>query len=253
MRLAKFRIAIVGLIYCLINQAHGVEWTKGAGAFYGSGDYGEVTKTVTRALTAHFRVREGPWSLKAATSVVSLSGPGSIDSDGIGGRGTDTQHTMGIGDLNITGSHAWYTQDRRGSRSVYGKVKLPLASESDGIGTGQFDWELGVDGVRGFAQWGVFGKAGYRWRGDRDDGALEDGGIYQAGVYKNIGAQSRGGVSYEWRQAVRETSDPSREGMIYVERRGSNGRSVTLYLIAGDSTASVDYATGIEFAWRSVR
>lgn len=253
MRLSKFEIALVGLGFCLINQAHGVEWARGIGAYYGSGDYGEVSQTVTRAMTVHLKVREGPWSIKAATTVVSLSGPGSIDSDEIGGRGAKTEHTFGPGDMNITTSHAWFSADRRGSRSLYGKVKLPLASESKGIGTGKFDWEMGVDGARGFAQWGVFGKAGYRWRGDRDEGALEDGGIYQAGVYKNIGAQSRGGVIYEWRQAVRETSDPSREGMIYVERRGSNGRSVTLYLIAGDSTASVDYATGIEFAWRSVR
>lgn len=253
MGFAKYRMVIVGLGYFLINQSHSVELGGGAGAYYGSGTYGEVTKTVTRALTAHLKVREGPWGIKAAATLVSLSGPGSIDSDEIGGRGTNTEHSFGPGDMNITASHAGYSADRRGSRSLYGKVKLPLASESKGIGTGKFDWELGVDGARGFAQWAVFGKAGYRWRGDRDDGALEDGGIYQAGVYKNIGAKNRGGVSYEKRQAVRETSDPSREGMVYVERRGSHGRSVTLYLIAGNSKASVEYATGIEFAWRSVR
>lgn len=246
-------MALFGLGFSVCNPLLGMELTHGTGVFYGIGDYGEDTKTVTRAMTAHLKFRDGPWSMKAATTLVSLSGPGSIDSDGVSERRRLTKSTLGIGDLHLTGSHTWFTSNRRGSHSLYGKIKFPMASESKGIGTGQYDEELGVEGAHGWTRGGVYGKAGYRWRGDRDDGELVDGGIYLLGAYKNISDRCRGGVSYEWRQAVRETSDPSREAMVYIERRNTQGRGITLYIIAGNSNASVDFAAGLEFAWRSAR
>lgn len=234
-------------------EMHAAEWTQGIGGFISSGEFGEATKTITRAMTLQGKVREGAWSLKASSAFLSLSGPGSIDSDTAGARGPNTATTFGIGDVFITANRAWVPRTRRGTAALYGKMKIPLASPSDGLGTGEFDWELGAEGLRSWAQWGAFFKAGFRWRGDRDRLALNDGGIYSAGLYRNAGANVRAGTSLEWRAAVSTHSEPAREAVLFIERRNLRGRSVTMYAIGGGSAASVDMAVGVEVAWRTAR
>lgn len=246
------KIVLLGL-FLHSTAMHAAEWTHGIGGFISSGEFGEATKTITRAITFQGKVQEGPWSLKASSALISLSGPGSIDSDMAGARDASTATEQGMGDVFVTANHAWVLRNRRGLTSLYGKMKIPLASSSAGLGTGEFDWELGAEGLRSLAQWGAFAKAGYRWRGDRDNLTLDNGGIYSAGLYRNAGARIRGGASYEWRAAVRANSDPAREVILFVERRNLRGRSVTMYAVGGDSAASVDLAVGVEVAWRTVR
>lgn len=245
-------IVLIGL-FLNSSAIYATEWTHGVGGFIGSGEFGETTKTITRAITVHGKVREGAWGLKVSSAFLSLSGPGSIDSDITGARSSSTATAMGIGDVFVTANHAWTLRDRRGATLLYGKMKVPLASTSDGLGTGEFDWELGAEGLRNVAHWGAFAKAGYRWRGDRDNLALNDGGVYSAGLYRNVGASVRSGASYEWRAAVGAQSEPAREAMLFIEQRNSRGRSVTIYAIGGDSSASVDVAVGVEAAWRTAR
>jgi hypothetical protein len=162
--------------------------TLGVAPSYSVGKYGETTDTKILYVPVYARVQLNDLSLKLVVPYISVESAGSVTSGGtvIGGPGktaASTSTESGLGDVWLEGRYRFH-----GSRSApdvvpYAKVKFGTASYSQGLGTGENDYEAGL-GV----EWTVGSKifpfvdGGYRLLGSPPGVSLNDIAVYDAGV-----------------------------------------------------------------------
>lgn len=131
-------------------------------------------------------------------------------------------------------------------------AKAPIADESSGFGTGEWDFAGGITLDWAFGDGHVFGEAGYWNYGDLSDLELEDPLSLTLGYGRVVGEGKWSYIASLWAlsEGVDATDAPA-EASFTLSRRLEPGRSVSLTLAAGltDSTsdfrALVGWSTGL--------
>lgn len=126
-----------------------------------------------------------------------------------------------------------------------GKVKLPTASESKGLGSGKTDYavQTNVDYHFG-APYASFGL-GYRWLGE------PSGVDYKNVIYGSFGGgytlsdKAEIGLSYDWATAAVSGSSKPQEVSVFGSYRLSNSYKLSAVLYGGLSNASPDVGGGL--------
>jgi len=157
------------------------------------------------------------------------------------------QHTIsGSGDTSVSLRYdidarytgMWFT-------SVSTRIKLPTASEAEGLGTGKVDATLAVDAIRPLGAWAVFASAGHTWRGGSSRFSENTIWNASAGVDYRLTPRWNVGASYDWRQLG--IGGQTAGVYSYARYRITDSLSVTGYSIAGLDRNSPDYSIGVQF------
>ncbi len=227
----------------------GGKFTVGLGADHSSGKYGGTQSTEIDYYSVFGRYEVGRWTAKLTLPWLRITGPGTvvggdrpivIDSGGNAARTS----TSGIGDVVGAVTYAAY-ESRSLLIDVTGKVKIPTASKSEGLGSGKADYTLQTDAYvtlrPGFT---VFTGIGYRVFGDPAGTNYEN--VFQGNVgfsWKVVPKFSTG-ASFDYRQAVLPGQQPMRELTPFVVWKFTDRTKLQLYAVHGYSKSSVDWGGG---------
>lgn len=170
-----------------------------------------------------------------------------VDDDGVVGgggfAGVDNQRS-GFGDVNV---YASYSFDLGGGTYLDPsiKVKLPTASRTDRLGTGEVDVTTAVDLVHEFGPATVYVHGRRKFAGKPAGSSVRStwgagGGIsLQAGDGVSIGAD------YDWQQSAFALRPASNEVSAWANFRLARGISMTTYAGTGLNANSADVFGGV--------
>lgn len=175
-----------------------------------------------------------------------------LDDDGVtdggGFAGADNKRT-GFGDVNVSALYSFQLASGTYFEPQV-KVKLPTASRSKRLGTGEVDVTLGADLVQEFGAASVYVHSSHKFAGKpagstiRSTWSLGGGASVEAADGLHIGAD------YSWQQSAFAGRQASSEVSGWINTRVARGISVTAYVGTGLNTNSADLFGGISTGFR---
>lgn len=258
---------IVCLVLCVLIAfsspttvfAASVQLTLISGIDYSEGDYGgnEQIRIISYPLTIKYESHH--WISKVQFAGIKLEEeiPASLQQNeetaaDIDPR-TSKRHT-GLGDTRISVARKTtfrFLGDNFVDIGV--KAKLPSASESKRLGTGETDWTLQLDGFRAYGNWTPFVTLGYRWRGDSKDQDREDGLITTLGSHHRWNDTWSGGMFLDFSDNSIVDRDATLEWIPYIVYRLNARWQASLYIATGLSETSLDKGGGIQLIYRTAK
>lgn len=227
-----------------------------SGLEYIQGDYGTGDDTELWRIPLIYTVRQGPWAVTAASSLLSAESSGDIviDDKMASKRSvsTGTQSASGIGDVWLSGSYYFATQPDHSYR-VTALLKLGTASESDGLGTGETDYALEGAASRRIDQFTLSFMLGYEINGDSPLYDYDDYLYGSVGLSTPLPNKRRVGASvYLAESAAAGGEAPVEVTGYYRQPVARVGRASELYLYVtlGLSDGSPDSALGALLQFR---
>lgn len=122
----------------------------------------------------------------ATATATAKGGPGGNSGAILGNSsasGSSTSDVSGLGDIILRfGVIALFEGDKAPQLRPSLFVKFPTASTSDGLGTGEFDFGVGVDASKWYGDLHLIGEGFYTWQGRADGFGLKNYFSYTAGV-----------------------------------------------------------------------
>lgn len=225
-----------------------------SGFDFSSGLYGAAKPTEILALPLSLKEVKGPWTLRADTSWLRISGPAILLDAGGTGAATGIRtsgHASGIGDLHLYGTYSLESLWASGwFIDLTARVKAPTASFAKGLGTGAWDGGGQIDVAKTFGNLIPFIQIGYRFSGS------PVGYVLRNVVYGSVGAQYTWspqvttGVVYDIRQAALPSARTPQEGTAYLNYKLSDRWSVNVYGTAGFSPNSPSAGGGVAITFR---
>jgi len=228
--------------------------TFSAGFDFSTGDYGAPVDTEIFYVPFTATFEASGLRLSAMVPYLRVDGPG-LALGGPGGGGVivdpnapDKTSEDGIGDIIVSASYLLNqnSQGRMPFFEVTGRVKIPTADETRGLGTGKTDFTLQGDVFQRFGSVTPFLSVGYRWRGNSDVVALNDSWLASAGLVVAVNEQVSIGASYDYQEASTSFTDDVQEFSPFVVFRPSPAWSVNVYGVIGFSDASPDVGAGLQ-------
>jgi hypothetical protein len=229
------------------------QYRVSAGLDYSSGGYGASKTTDIAYSYVNVRAAKGPWTFKLILPWIDVSGPAVLlDGPGAGSIATGTsRNASGLGDITLS---ATYSLESLYDRQLYvdftGRIKLPTASFSKGLGTGKTDGALQVDVAQGIGRFMPFITIGYKANGRPPGYHLRDIVYGTVGLQYNISDRTVVGAMFDYRQASLRTAADPREGTAYVNVRVTKKWSVNVYGVAGFSRNSPSAGGGAVITYR---
>lgn len=212
---------------------------------YSTGEYGGSESTDMSFVPVTAQFESGPWTLKVVGSWLSIDGPGSLIADGEVVAGANTSES-GVGDTNVSVAYLIYPWFEGGPFfELTGKIKVPTADETKGLGTGEVDYTGMVSIYQVISDLTLFADAGYRVRGSSDLYELEDGFVGSVGASLKFSPEVSAGLMYNYRQAATATGDDPMDVMPYITFKPSEFWSINAYGTFGLSDSSPDSGVGI--------
>lgn len=229
-----------------------------SGAFYSSGDYGRDGRT--RSLVAPFLVsaRKGPLRISASLPWLRISGPGTIigtGEDGVIIDDLDPQAQQvvrsGIGDASVRVRYRIEPKSWKGVElDLMGRVKLPTASRSKRLGTGQTDYALGAEVSFTKGRIHPFAEVQYRINGDPPDRDYSNSWATSVGAGSRLG-KSFVSLSYDY-SGSRIPGQPGAHSLgASLSRPLSRKVGIGLFGDVGLSERASDFSIGSTLTYRA--
>ncbi len=224
------------------------------GMDYSSGSYGQSSKTriLYIPLIAKYELNDR-WTFKAVVPWLQIEGPGGVSADSRITTGTTLfnrrTRESGLGDIVIGTTYSAYQSDANKLYiDVGGKIKLPTASESKGLGTGKTDYTLSTDIYKTFDQFTLLGTLGYRVLGDPSGINLNNVWFSTLGGVYKFNSQNTAGITLDLRQATSANSTNLREYTAFYSHKFNDTYKLQTYVVVGDTRSSVDFGAGAMLA-----
>lgn len=220
---------------------------------YSSGTYGQAESTKISYVPVTVQSARGPITFKLSGGWLAVSGPALI-LDGAATTTTTPAVSRKVSGLADTSLAVMYSLEQLYDDGIYIdftlRTKLPTASFSKGLGTGEVDGAVQVDGAFAWGDVMPFATLGYKLNGTPQTFALRDVAFASIGVQYTWTDLIATGVVYDYRQSsVRTSSDPQ-EGMAYISYKFTDDWSLNLYGMAGFSANSPKAGGGLTFTYR---
>ncbi len=223
--------------------------TVATGLDYSRGTYGFATETEVLSVPLDLGYESGPWVWRANLSYLTIKGPAAIVGDGAAARPTASSQS-GVGDIYIGATYR--------SGPVLGqihldptvRVKLPTASESRGLGTGQTDVYGQLDAYRTFGAVTPFATVGYRVLGDSSSYQLKDGIYASGGAHFRTSPATVVTTSLSWGQRLLASGSNTSDAMVAVTHDIDSRWRVMGYALKGFTNASPDLGVGARLTYR---
>jgi hypothetical protein len=129
-----------------------------------------------------------------------------------------------------------------------GKLKLPTADETKGLGTGEPDFAFLLDLYRTFDRVTGFGGVGYHVMGDSPGLPLENAWSANLGATYKLDARDSVGALLEGRQRVARGGSRTRELMGFWTHRLEGPWRSQVYGLIGLADGSPDWGFGLSLA-----
>ncbi len=219
-----------------------------------TGDYGESTSTDIFYLPLTVKYSVFPWRYKVTLPFLSIHGPGTL----VGGiDGVEVTHSdnaevttnSGPGDVQL--SVSWALDSLWNSLpyiDLVGKIKLPTADESAGLGTGETDYQMQIDIAHVYEKFTPLATLGYKIPGDTKTTDYRNQFLASVGFDYKLNETKNSGLLFDFRQASTDGTVNKNELLGYINWKINKKFSVNTYLIAGFGDASPDIGGGIQFS-----
>jgi len=240
--------------------AHAGDWESlkiFSGFDYSSGKYGEATDTAIFYVPVSVKYETGPWGFRATTSYIHIHGPANVIGGEAGGFSTGVPSTgsvsrSGPGDILLGVTYSLESLWRKALFIDFtGKVKVPTASASKGLGTGKTDFTAQVDIAKTWGRFTPFATLAYRFMGTPRAYVLRDAWNASLGLQYTASHVVSTGVSFDYRQSVSPTGTDPRELFGYVAVALGEKWTLDFYGVAGLSDGSPDAGGGIQITFRA--
>jgi hypothetical protein len=224
---------------------------------YSSGDYGAPEDTRILYIPLTFKYQSDSYFMRLTVPYVSIDAPvgGSIIAIGPDGQpirsATGRRETnSGMGDVVAALGHTMLDTGASGTiLDLTGKVKFGTADEAKGLGTGENDYSVQLDGYQTFGNLTWLATAGYRIYGD-PPGTDFDNVFFGSfgGVFK-VSSETSGGLIFDLRDNIIPGTDPQRDLTAFVTRKTGKSNKIQGYVLTGLSDASADWGLGLMFTF----
>lgn len=239
------------LLACAAQAQEESPLTLGAGLHYSSGDYGTGSTTRITSLAATARYESGPWTYRATLPYLRVEGDTSVI-PGVGavrGGAAASNTESGLGDIVLGATYAaYYDAARAFGMDLTGKVKLPTADETKGLGTGAPDFAFLVDFYRTFDRFTGFAGIGYHVLGDAPGLPLDNVWSASLGMSYKLDQRDSAGLSLDGRERAARGSDRQRELTGFFTRKLDGVWKAQLYALIGLADGSPDWGFGLSAA-----
>ena len=221
--------------------------TATTGVDYSRGDYGTGVDTDILIVPLSLRYKTGDLRFTATLPWLRIDGSSAIVGDGSGGVVIDPNAPRtvrsGFGDVNL--GAAWsIPEERLGFGLEFsGRVKLPTAKASRGLGTGKADFAVGAELSKSIGPVTPFVSVGYRMPGDPVGIDLHNAWNASAGASLALGKTVLI-ASYDYRERTSDLSRDSEELFGAVSTPVSTRLNFTLYGSAGLAKGAPDFGVG---------
>lgn len=217
------------------------------GIDFSQGDYGAPVDTDILVVPFSARLKSGNWRVTASVPWLRIDGANIVG----GGAGSPIvidpnaprSVRQGLGDVSLGLAYA-IPEDRLGVGIDFsGRIKLPTASASKGLGTGKADFSGSVELSRTFGNVTPFASVGYRLPGDPAGFDLKNSLFASAGFSVAAG-KSVFIASYDYRESPSALVRDSHELFGAVSLPVASKIDLTLYGSGGLSKGAADYGVG---------
>jgi len=221
--------------------------TATTGVDYSKGDYGTGVDTEILILPFSLRYKTGDLRFSATIPWLRIDGASGIVGDGSSGVVIDPNAPRtvrsGFGDVNLGLAYA-LPEERLGfGLELNGRVKLPTAKASRGLGTGKTDFAVGAEVSKSLGTVTPFVSVGYRMPGDPVGIDLHNAWNASAGASLAMG-NSVLIASYDYREATSNLSRDSEELFGALSTPLGSRLNFTLYGSGGLSKGAPDFGVG---------
>lgn len=218
------------------------------GVEYITGTYGGTEDIEELYMPLTFNVNANKFSVSVSVPYLSVSAPAGTVTDGqtVPGEGDITTES-GLGDVttNLTIYDVYYNANLDFALDVTGAVKFGTADFDKGLGTGENDYSLYLDGYKWFEGFTLLGSIGYRWRGEPDGVELNDVLVGSLGGLWPAGSKSTLGMIFDYRESALEGSDDIQELTAFGSIELNDHWYLQLYGFAGLTDSSPDWGGGL--------
>jgi hypothetical protein len=153
----------------------GYRWQAGAGLFISSGDYGTDTETTTTYIPFSFGRLFSRGKVDLVIPFITVTSADNVSV--VGGKvqrinrrtGGEKTSEGGLGDMLLRGRLQVLDENDglQPDTTLTAKIKIPTASESKGLGTGEFDESIGVEFWKTIqGPWSALLDLGYTFTGN---------------------------------------------------------------------------------------
>lgn len=237
----------------LIGQPTSAGLSVITGADYSSGEYGDTEETRILYIPVTAKYEADRYVLRLTIPYVEIDAPsgGDIIAIGPGGQpirsGAGNRETnAGLGDVVASAGYTVFESAPAGAiLDLVGKVKFGTADADDGLGTGETDYAVQLDGYKTFGPFTLLATLGYRVYGDPPGSDFDNvafGGL--GGVYK-FSPDTSAGVIFDIRDNIVLNSDPQYELTAFVTHKVGARTKLQGYLLTGFSDSSPDWGGGL--------
>lgn len=221
--------------------------TVTTGVDYSSGDYGTGVDTNILVVPVSLRYKMGDLRLTATLPWLHIDGSSAIVGDGSGGAVIDPNAPRttrsGLGDLSLGAAYMIPEEKLGFGLDLSARVKVPTASRSQALGTGQVDVSVSAELSKTFGAITPFANVGYRMPGDPEGYDLHNGWTASAGLSAALG-RSVVIASYDYRQTISDFTRDSHELFGAFSTPIADKLMFTLYGTGGLSKGAPDYGVG---------
>lgn len=223
------------------------EFSVTTGVDYSSGDYGTGADTNILVVPVSARYKVGNLRLTATVPWLRIDGSSAIVGDGAGGVVIDPNaprtRRSGFGDVSVGVAYQIPEEALGFGLDLSGRVKLPTAASSKGLGTGKADFSVGAEVSKTFGPVTPFVSVGYRMPGDPNGIDLHNAWSASGGASLALG-KSVLIASYDYREATSDFAEDSQELFGAFSTPLTGKLNATLYGTAGLSKGAPDYGLG---------
>ena len=223
------------------------------GYHFSSGHYGESESTDILYVPLVVTGEIDRWSAQLTVPYLSIIGPAAfIEGGPVGPLETDGD-ADGLGDILARASYLLPWRDTWPDWVPYiglvGLVKFPTASQSDGLGTGKFDF-----GIESELTWAIqpltpFATIGGRFLGDLPDTELRNVVLASAGAVYRIVDTLSAGLLVDYRQPSSAESGDRVEIVPFGAWKFVPPWSLDVYASAGLASGSPEVGVGLQLGY----
>jgi hypothetical protein len=264
-QLALIKIKTLFLIM-ILNSSAGAEtgFSLGFGFDYATGDYGTgiaadsysaslllgyyPTEDLDLSLTIPYHYQTSGTTTTAGGIRFRTDGSGSMTGPGMDGGDGDPEAAAsrsGLGDLVLAAGYRLLPETAgRPQLRATGFIKFPTADERQQLGTGEYDYGVGLALSKWLDRWFVFGRGEAVFQGANGGLGLRDFQIYEGGAGYQLGDELLPILSIWGTSSPAVGSSAQLEARVNLSYRLSGSSGISGYALKGLTDSSPDFGVG---------
>jgi len=206
-----------------------------------------LNQSSSQVTTSIYQTSTAMMSAQSVERRAGAGGPGGVaDTGGVAGSGVGGSSAVsGLGDIILRAGYVLsFEKDSLPQVRTSLLVKTPTASQSDGLGTGEFDFGGGLDLSKWFGDMRLAGEIIYTYQGKVDGFGLKNYLSYSGTVGYQITESLLPMVVIKGATTPTEYSEDLLEARGRVLLTLSRSTAIDLFVSRGISKSSPDYAGG---------